>query len=425
MNVYVRKNTSYHLPIIYILKIIEKNRNVNFTIHDNSENADIIWDHENINSEVIAIDFFNSIKDNNASLKHNEVFFTSPHVIDKNGMVDKFASIFYMINSLQEFNAEQKDLDDLGRFKYSSSYQYRFNNINENLVEILIDEFCNEHSINVHKDDSVFFISHDIDKLYGSFFEDGFWALKNMKIKTMLNIILSEISKDYHWKNIDKIIKINDIHDLKSTFFWLVNKGKSKNSIENADYNIDDEEDLIKLVNESNNVNGLHKSSFNMSIDQELRKGKLLNKYNRYHYLKFSPQTDYKKISDSSLIFDSSLGFAEMCGFRNSYGKSFQPFDIRNQKPYDFVETPLHLMDRTFHKYMNVEVDNIGNTIIKIYEQNPKNCDISLLWHNNNFTDFKYSSFMNEYKKVAGFIYESKIKCVCPKELVKLNVIDW
>ena len=24
----------------------------------------------------------------------------------------------------------------------------------------------------------VFFISHDIDRLYGSFFEDGFWALK-------------------------------------------------------------------------------------------------------------------------------------------------------------------------------------------------------------------------------------------------------
>ena len=189
MNVYVRKNTSYHFPIIYVLKIIEKNRNVNFTINDNYENADIIWDHKNINSEVLAIDFFNSIKDNNASLKHNEVFFTSPHIIDKNGMVDKFASIFYMINSLQEFNAEQKDLDDLGRFKYSSSYQYRFNNINENLVETLINNFCDEHSINGNKNDSVFFISHDIDRLYGSFFEDGFWALKKMKIGTMLNII--------------------------------------------------------------------------------------------------------------------------------------------------------------------------------------------------------------------------------------------
>ena len=305
MNVYIRKNTSYYYPVIYILKIIEKNRNVRFNIKDNPAEADIMWDHKNIKSEVLAFDFFNSIKDGSSSLKHSEVFLTSPHISDENQNVDKIASIFYMINSLQEFSAEQKDLDDLGRFKYSSSYQSRFKNINENLVETLIDKFCQEHSINGNKKDSVFFISHDIDRLYGSLLEDGFWALKKMNIGTMLNIILAEISKDYHWKNIDKIIKINDIYDIKSTFFWLVNRGKSKNGIENADYNISDVEDLIKLVNESNNVNGLHKSSFEMSIDEELKKGKFENKYNRYHYLKFFPHKHYTEISNSSLNFDA------------------------------------------------------------------------------------------------------------------------
>ena len=151
MNVYVRKNTSYYHPIIYVLKIIEKNRNVIFNIKNSSAVADIIWDHKNIKSEALAYDFFDSIKDGSASLKHNEVFLTSPNVTDKNDNVDKIASIFYMINSLQEFNVEKKDLDDLGRFKYSSSYQYRFNNINENLVETLINNFCDEHSINGNK----------------------------------------------------------------------------------------------------------------------------------------------------------------------------------------------------------------------------------------------------------------------------------
>ena len=425
MNVYIRKNTSYYHPIIYVLKIIEKNRNVIFNIKNSSAEAEIIWDHKNIKSEVLAYDFFDSIKNGSASLKHSEVFLTSPNVTDKNDNVDKIASIFYMINSLQEFNVEKKDLDDLGRFKYSSSYQYRFNNINENLVETLINNFCDEHSIIGNKNDSVFFISHDIDRLYGSFFEDGFWALKKMKIGTMLNIILAEISKDYHWKNIDKIVKINDMYDIKSTFFWIVNKGKSKSGIENADYNISDVEDEIKLVDESSNVNGLHKSSFDMSIDEELKKGKFENKYNRYHYLKFLPHKHYKEISNSSLNFDSSLGFAEECGFRNSYGKSFQPFDIKNGKPYDFIETPLQLMDRTFHKYMDVEVDGIGDRIINMYEQNPKNCDISLLWHNNYFTDYKYGSFIKEYKKVVEFIYESKIGCVTPDVLVKNNYLSW
>ena len=41
MNVYVRKNTSYYYPIIYVIKIIEKNRNIKFTLIDSVENAKI------------------------------------------------------------------------------------------------------------------------------------------------------------------------------------------------------------------------------------------------------------------------------------------------------------------------------------------------------------------------------------------------
>ena len=43
MNVYIRKNTSYYHPIIYVLKIIEKNRNVIFKIKNSSAGAEIIW----------------------------------------------------------------------------------------------------------------------------------------------------------------------------------------------------------------------------------------------------------------------------------------------------------------------------------------------------------------------------------------------
>ena len=82
-------------------------------------------------------------------------------------------------------------------------------------------------------------------------------------------------------------------------------------------------------------------------------------------------------------------------------------------------------MDRTFHKYMDIEVDGIGDRIINMYEKNPKNCDISLLWHNNYFTDYKYGSFIKEYKKVVEFIYESKIGCVTPDVLVKNNYLSW
>ena len=89
MNVYIRKNTSYYHPIIYVLKIIEKNRNVIFNIKNSAAEAEIIWDHKNIKSEVLAYDFFDSIKNGSASLKHSEVFLTSPNVTDKNDNVEK------------------------------------------------------------------------------------------------------------------------------------------------------------------------------------------------------------------------------------------------------------------------------------------------------------------------------------------------
>jgi len=425
MNVYVRKNTSYYYPIIYVIKIIEKNRNIKFTLIDSVENAKIIWDDKNDNSEVIALDFYNSLSNNLSALNHEKLFSSSPKITCQNNNKDLIATIFYLINCLQEIQPNDEDLDELGRYKYSASCQSRFNIINENLVEKLIDEFCAKHSISGRKNDSVFFVSHDIDNIYGSLLEDGFWALKRMKIGAILNLIIFEITKNPHWRNIDRIIKINNTHDIKSTFFWLVNHGISKNGINNADYKLNEVRDLVDNIEKSNNVNGLHKSSYEMSIDEELIKGNLNTKCNRYHYLKFLPHKDWKKISNSSLNFDASLGFSEQCGFRNSYGKSFQPFDISENKPYDFIESPLHFMDRTFHKYMKTPTDQIGDIIIDMFEKNEKNCDFSLLWHNNYFTDYKYNSFIKEYKKIITFIYESKIQCVSPNELVEKNYLKW
>lgn len=193
----------------------------------------------------------------------------------------------------------------------------------------------------------------------------------------------------------------------------------------NADYNLKKEQQLLEKVYQSGNTNGLHKSCTSMSINDEITRGNLKTTYNRYHFLNFLSHKDWRKISDSKLNFDCSLGFAEHYGFRNSYGKSFQPFDIDNKKPFNFIEAPLNFMDGTFHRYMKLPVNSIGNAIIDFYEKNDENCDFSLLWHNTYFTDYKYSSFIKEYKKIASFIYENRIECVGPKELIAKNEMEW
>lgn len=425
MKIYIKKNAIYYSPILYVLKVIEKNRSIHFTVIDSADKAHIIWDDGNENSENISLNFYNYIAGNRSNLKHGNFFDSSLEIKDANGKEDIIATIFYMVNCLQEIEPSENELDHYGRFKYTASYQSKFENIQNNLVEQFIDRFCEKHKIIADKHESTFFISHDIDTIYGSLLQDGFWALKKMKIGVLLNLIAFELSRKPHWRNIDKIIKINSEYDIRSTFFWLVNNGKGLQDIKNSDYNITKEHDLLKLVDQSNNTNGLHKSCSTMTIDAELKKLDIKTSYNRYHFLNFLPHRDWKKISNSKLNFDCSLGFAEQYGFRNSYGKAFQPFDIDENKPYDFVEAPLNFMDGTFHKYMKVPTNEIGNKIINFYEDNSQNCDLSLLWHNTYFTNYKYNSFIDEYKKIITFIYESKIDCVSPKELVEKNKLEW
>jgi hypothetical protein len=247
-----------------------------------------------------------------------------------------------------------------------------------------------------------------------------------MKISVLLNLIAFELAQKPHWKNIDRIIKINSEYDIKSTFFWLVNKGRGLNEIQNADYDIKRESQLLKLVEEKKFINGLHKSCSVDSMNEELDKLGLTNcPYNRYHFLKFSTQRDWNELSESKIQLDCSLGFAEHYGFRNSYGKAFQPFDFLNDKPLKFIEAPLNFMDGTFHKYMKIKTEKIADIIIEFYEKNEYNCNFSLLWHNTYFTNYKYNSFIEEYKKVLGYIYENKVECLTPEELIKDNIITW
>ena len=425
MKVYIKPNTSYHSATLYILKLIEKNQNISFSFVESSEKANIIWDHTVPSSEFIYLDFYDGLQGERYNFNHNHIFRTSPTVTDKNEKKDSIATIFYMINCLQELNPNEESLDQFGRFKYEASFQAKFNSIEENLVQQEIDLFCKKHRLKGTIKRSAFFVSHDIDTIYGSFLQDGFWALKKLKIGVILNLIIWELSRKPHWKNIDKIIKIDSEYDIHSTFFWLVNKGKGAYNIKNADYNIIKEQKLLDLVEQSGLTSGLHKSCSEMSINQELKKGSFQTNYNRYHFLNFLPHKDWKKISESKLELDCSLGFAEHFGFRNSYGKAFQPFDIDKDEPYNFIEAPLNFMDGTFRKYMKIPTNAITNIIINFYEKNPTNCDFSLLWHNTYFSNYKYNSFLGEYKKILGYIYENKIECVTPNELIKENKIEW
>lgn len=425
MKIYIKKDSNYYYPVLYTLKVIEKNKQFNFNFVDSPKEADLIWDHLHSNSQVVALFFYAELEKKKPNLLHYNLFKEDQIIRDERGENDLIATIFYMINCLQELSLKEGDLDKFGRYKFESSYQYKFNSIEINLVQKYIDQIVDLIGIKGRSRKSSFFISHDIDKIYGSLLEDGFWALKNLRIDVILTLLANEFIRKPHWKNIDKIIQIDSEYDVRSTFFWLVNKGKGISNIKNADYSIRKEQKLLKLIEDSGFVNGLHKSCSEMSIDDEINKGNLNTTFKRDHYLKFLPHKDWIKVSESNINFDASLGFVERYGFRNSYGGTFQPYNISEKKPYDFVEAPLNFMDNTFHKYMKINQGDIGEIVIDFFEKNKENCLFSLIWHNNYFTDYKYNSFLKEYKKVLSYIYENKVDCLTPQEIVNENMLTW
>ncbi len=67
---------------------------------------------------------------------------------------------------------------------------------------------------------------------------------------------------------------------------------------------------------------------------------------NRQHWLRFDRHDKlFEAVEKARLAFDSSLGFNDMVGFRNGASFAFPPYDFKNEKPHEFLEIPLVIMD--------------------------------------------------------------------------------
>ncbi len=394
--------------ITYILKLWSKNQGqpIEFTA-EHHHAISIGTTHDN--TLQIAPDFHNQERSSN----HR-----TPFIYFESSKVDSLASAFTLINSMQEFQAT--DPDELNRFRFRNSYQFKLNNAKENLVQQCFNEISHAVGLKAPHEKTRFLLSHDIDIVYGAILEDGFNVLKKGRIDLFLKMLFNLAMGKPEWLNMDKIMDLESVYDCKSVFFWIVNKGKINERERNADYSFRSR----KIQQQYNEVlrrhfdNGIHKSISSETFAQEFAKYGSKPHWNRYHYLKFTLPQAYHDIDTSGLKLDTSLGFAEEIGFRNSYGLPFNPFNFKTRKPYSFVEAPLHVMDRTFFQYKKSSPELAEKDIIDFFERNSTNCILSVLWHNNFFTDYKFKGYMNLYKKILSFIKDNDLRTISPAEIV-------
>jgi hypothetical protein len=411
-SIFIEDNPLYHNKVKWVMHIISQYARTSYEYVLVKHQSNI-----SLGSSVghdIRLDgsFFKKLQ--NGQTKWKDILPDGPIYKNEHGEDCLLETIFYLVNCIQELNPEPSDLDHYGRFRYKDSLQYHYGIIETNFVGQLIDQLIERYPILTEGKGRPqypvqIFLSHDIDLLHAGWKVETYLALKDFNWKVLVKVVRDILLRKPFYNNIDQVMALDNASGFKSCFYWLPAYGKDANGIMNADYSLKDLDEMSRKVLESGFECGIHKSSFPTSFAEEMSRLPFKVEHNRYHFLKFQTHKAWKEIEAAGLKTDASLGFAEHIGFRNSYGLPFVPFDMGNDRPYSFVEIPLHMMDVTLFQYMELDKTDIFNKVKSFFNKNEKNCVISVLWHNNELTEYRHLESFQTYKQLFSELGLSKI----------------
>ncbi|MFZ6014276.1 MAG: DUF7033 domain-containing protein, partial [Bacteroidota bacterium] len=394
----------------YLFKILNCNQNTKFDL--------LVTEQQTEYSIGVGAGHTFTISENFVKRKISKDDLNGQGFFESNGQIDYITTAFFCLSSWQEH--EDKEPDALGRFQYKNSYQFKLGNIRRNIVQECFDAMAARLGLQSRHEKSTFFLSHDIDTVYGAIKEDGFNVIKKGRFDLFLSMLFKVAIGKPAWLNIDHIMDLESAYDCRSTFYWIVNKAQK-----DADYQFQSPrmQKYFKNVSSRGFDNGLHKSLSGESFQQEIEKLGVHPLGNRYHFLKFHLPEGYDALENAQIQLDASLGFSEQWGFRNNYGLPYNPYNMAKRAPYNFVEVPLHIMDRTFfHKRMDLRT--VENEIFSFFEAHNENAVLSILWHNNFFTDYKYKGYLSLYKKILAFIRDGNFGTINQEQIIQKYSID-
>lgn len=358
---------------------------------------------------------------NSGEFEHRQVFPEEPVLRNPDGSPDVLGTAFYMVNSLQEWDARPEEQDAHGRFLFTASYQYRFGVVERDLVGELFDELREKLEPVLGKappkPPSRVFLTHDIDRITRGNLREAMASLKKGKASNALSFFWKHLRGNHTWDNIEDILELHGGMGFQSCFFWLTEKGKGPEGIANADYDVRAPryQQAMEQVKAKGFSNGLHKSTFSSSFQEEFQKLTAAERVNRNHYLRFRLPAHYRELEDAGFLLDSSLGFREAIGFRNSYGRPFHPFDPDERIAMNLVEVPLHIMDVTLTQNYS---DPLGKGKAFL-EAHAKGELLTILWHNNLLTDGRFAREKETYVELLKNLAANGILACSPKELTR------
>lgn len=419
--VFVEKSDLFYPEVTYILEVLFRHFDIVYSFEEECKGCDISIGSNSNYKYILNSDVYRNLL-NNENL-NSEFCKGRGYFYNENGDADYLTSAFYMISCAQEVS--ENDLDEFDRFKYLNSYQYELGTADIDLVSKCFELFAERYVDSIYlnkKDDGKkrVFLSHDIDLLNGSIIQDSYYCLKNKRLIDFIKVVMINCLDRPHWMNIKELCEVESKNGFSSTFFWLPVNGISKFKVNNADYDISSRKvkNLMNSVVLNGSENGLHKSISNSSIEEEFKLIISAVAANRYHFLAFNPHDDLIKMENAGIKFDSSISFAEVPGYRSSYSRPYLPYIFTERRAAKLVECPMHLMDTTFYNYLKMPADLAYDSIVKFIENSEMNSVIGLLWHNNFYSDFKYSNYKKLYQRLLSRLSEMGVESVNPSEII-------
>jgi len=308
----------------------------------------------------------------------------------------------------------------IGKDEYDPLITDRFDRIfsysvtNKNLFEPVVSKYIyNQGFSPVYPENKQFAVAltHDIDILFeNNTFKKSFNNLVKSfsKNKELFKNSLNSLFRKQVWKeyNTKRIREIDEKYNAKSTFFFFSTDKEYKE----FNYNVPDVKYLLDDLTQNGNEVGLHGSYMSYKDKQKMysekkRLNSVLNKNVigfRNHNLNFNIRCSYSNLINSGFKYDATYGFPDVVGFRNGMCYPFQPYDLNNEKYYDIIEFPLHIMDLTlFNYYMRLDFEK-AFVVFKIIvgEVEKYNGVLNFLWHNNNMT----GNQLEFYESCLGYL---------------------
>ena len=401
--------------MLWFLYLVQNTRDIRIE-YVYPEHADITIGFKEKDDIVISLDFYNKLS---LSIFDPSVFFDKELLIRNDfGGPDYISTAIYLTNCLQEYKSEH--LDKFGRYDENYCLQKTFGVEGENLVVRLIDLFLEQCGIECDKKASKVIISHDIDFLTSGFKQEFLYALSNGQYSSAINFVKERMAGESPWNNILELIKLDQDLGVNSTYYWLNNDQPSNKGIPNADYKLKASD--LQKVEKAGLTNGLHKSVSVANVFREADDFPVSVKHNRYHFLDFNlPQAWFDLSHKKSPIkTDSSLGFSRMIGFRNSYGLPFYPYNFFDERPFDTLIIPLHVMDVALKSHGSGNRHKVVKETMEFVLSNKEDAVISLLFHNNELTSYSNKYMLEAYKDIIDIIKEEGLEIIGIEEVFEL-----